>query len=95
MGVFSFPAITLNIGSDIQVMGAAANLLIPQIPAFAFSILFAAELIFFIDEFPYPKFADVLKWLCVSLLLYVAEYAYFQNESVDNLFSYRIFIYED
>src|SRR5450759_4276743 len=32
MAVFSFPAITLNIGSDIQGMGAVANLLIPPIP---------------------------------------------------------------
>lgn len=34
MAVFSFPAITLNIGADIQGMGAVANLLIPQIPIF-------------------------------------------------------------
>jgi NRAMP (natural resistance-associated macrophage protein)-like metal ion transporter len=32
MMLFSFPAITLNIGADIQGMGAVANLLIPQIP---------------------------------------------------------------
>src|SRR6202521_2977458 len=31
MMVFSFPAITLNIGADIQGMGAVANLLVPQV----------------------------------------------------------------
>jgi NRAMP (natural resistance-associated macrophage protein)-like metal ion transporter len=71
MMLFSFPAITLNIGSDIQGMGAVANLLIPQIPPFAFSIIFTCLLIFCIIRFPYQKFAAVLKWLCISLLLYV------------------------
>ena len=35
MVLFSFPAIILNIGSDIQGMGAVASLLLPQIPDFA------------------------------------------------------------
>jgi len=61
--LFSFPAITLNIGSDIQGMGAVANLLIPQIPTFAFSIIFTGLLIFCIIKYPYQKFAVVLKWL--------------------------------
>jgi NRAMP (natural resistance-associated macrophage protein)-like metal ion transporter len=47
MMVFSFPAITLNIGADIQGMGAVANLLCPRIPTFAFSILFTLVLTFF------------------------------------------------
>ena len=49
MAVFSFPAITLNIGADIQGMGAVAHLLIPHIPTFAFSIIITAILIFFIQ----------------------------------------------
>src|ERR1035437_3875703 len=71
MAVFSFPAIILNIGADIQGMGAVANLLVPVIPTFAFSIIFTGLLIFFIIRFPYQKLALVLKWLCLSLLLYV------------------------
>lgn len=71
MAVFSFPAITLNIGADIQGMGAVANLLLPQIPTFVFSIIFTVVLIGFIIKFPYHKLAAVLKWLCLSLLLYV------------------------
>jgi len=71
MALFSFPAITLNIGADIQGMGAVANLLIPQIPSFVFSIIFTALLIFFIVRYPYTRLAFILKWLCLSLLLYV------------------------
>ena len=71
MAVVSFPAITLNIGADIQGMGAVANLMLPQIPTFAFSIIITALLIFFIIKFPYTKLAVILKWLCLSLLLYI------------------------
>lgn len=71
MAVFSFPAITLNIGADIQGMGAVANLLIPGIPSFVFSTVFTGLLVFCIIRFPFRKLAAVLKWLCLSLLLYV------------------------
>ncbi len=69
MMAFSFPAITLNIGADIQGMGAVAHLMVPSVPDFIFSILFTAILIFVIIRFPYKKLAMVLKWLCLSLLL--------------------------
>ena len=71
MMVFSFPAITLNIGADIQGMGAVANMLIPQVPTFAFSIIITAILMFAIVQYPYRKIANILKWLCASLLLYM------------------------
>jgi len=71
MMLFSFPAITLNIGADIQGMGAVANLLFPKVPVFAFSVGFTAILIFCIIKFPYQKIAAILKWLCMILLLYV------------------------
>jgi NRAMP (natural resistance-associated macrophage protein)-like metal ion transporter len=71
MAVFSFPAIILNIGADIQGMGAVANLLMPRIPSFVFSVLFTALLVSFMIRFPYRKLAGALKWLCLSLLLYV------------------------
>ena len=71
MAVFSFPAITLNIGADIQGMGAVANLLLPGIPSFVFSVAFTGLLVFCIIRYPFQKLASVLKWLCLSLLLYV------------------------
>jgi NRAMP (natural resistance-associated macrophage protein)-like metal ion transporter len=55
MLLFSFPAITLNIGADIQGMGAVANMIVPAI----------------IIKYPYQKLAKILKWLCLSILLYI------------------------
>ncbi len=71
MLVFSLPAITLNIGADIQGMGAVAHMMLPEIPAFAFSIIFTIILMFVIIKYPYQKLAIILKWLCISLFLYI------------------------
>ena len=71
MMLFSFPAITLNIGADIQGMGAVDNLLCPIVPSFVFSIIITAILMFTIVRYPYRKIANILKWLCASLLLYI------------------------
>ncbi len=71
MLLFSFPAITLNIGADIQGMGAVAHMICPQVPVFAFSIAFTAILMFVIIQYPYQRIAMILKWLCLSLLLYI------------------------
>ncbi|MEO6883861.1 MAG: divalent metal cation transporter [Bacteroidia bacterium] len=71
MLLFSFPAITLNIGADIEGMGAVANMIFPSIPISVFCIGFTAILMFIIIKYPYQKIAKILKWLCLSLLLYV------------------------
>ena len=71
MLLFSFPAITLNIGADIQGMGAVANMIFPSVPVSVFCVGFTAILMFIIIKYPYQKIAKILKWLCVSLLLYV------------------------
>lgn len=71
MLLFSFPAITLNIGADIQGMGAVANMIFPAIPVSVFSIGLTAILMFVIIKYPYQKIAMILKWLCLSLLLYM------------------------
>src|SRR5450432_703353 len=63
MLIFSFPAITLNIGADIQGMGAVAHMMLPQIPAFAFSIIFTTILMVVIIKYPYQKLSMILKWL--------------------------------
>ena len=70
MLLFSFPAITFNIGADIQGMGAVAHMLFPQIPVFGFSLIITGILIFIIIKYPYQKIAKILTWLCLSLLLY-------------------------
>jgi len=69
--IFSVPAIVLNISADIAGMGAVTNLLFPKIPAFLFSTLFTIVLISAIILFSYQKIARILKWLCLSVLLYM------------------------
>jgi len=71
MLLFGFPAITLNIGADIQGMGAVAHMLCPQIHANIFCVFFTVVLTFVIIKYPYQKIAKILKWLCLSLLLYI------------------------
>jgi NRAMP (natural resistance-associated macrophage protein)-like metal ion transporter len=71
MMIFSFPAIVLNIGADIEGMGAVAHLLAPGVPIFAFEILFTALILFMVINYPYQKIASILKWLCLVLLLYI------------------------
>src|ERR1035437_119623 len=70
MILFSVPAIVLNIGSDIAAMGAVANLLFPSVHSIILSIIFVVLLIVCLIYFPYRKIADVLKWLCLILMLY-------------------------
>ncbi|HTB07003.1 MAG TPA: divalent metal cation transporter [Bacteroidia bacterium] len=67
----SFPAIVLNIGADIAGMGAVANMLCPSVNSIIFSFLFVGLLIVCLIFFPYRKIADILKWLCVTLMLYI------------------------
>jgi NRAMP (natural resistance-associated macrophage protein)-like metal ion transporter len=69
--LFSIPAIILNIGADIAGMGAVTNLLFPKIPSFIFSLLFTIILMVSIVIFPYQKIAAILKWLCLSMFLYL------------------------
>ncbi len=71
MLIFSVPAIILNIGADIAGMGAVTNLLFPKIPSFVFSLLFTIIMMVTIIIFPYQKIAGILKWLCLSMFLYL------------------------
>lgn len=71
MILFSFPAIILNIGADIASMGAAAHMLFPQVPSFLFSSVFTLLIIVAIVRYPYQKIAAILKWFCITLLIYL------------------------
>lgn len=71
MLLLSFPAIVLNIGADIEGMGAVSNLLIPFIPGYVFSFVFTALLMYAIIKWSYQKIARILKWLCVAVLVYI------------------------
>lgn len=72
MMVLSVPAIILNIGADIAGMGAVANLIVPSVKPIIFSCAFTITLLILIVNLPYSKIASVLKYLCLSLLLYIA-----------------------
>ena len=71
MLILSVPAIILNIGADIAGMGAVTNLLFPKIPSFVFSVLFTLIMLICIIVYSYQKIAGILKWLCISMLLYL------------------------
>lgn len=52
-------------------MGAVAHMLIPGIPAAVFSVVLGVLLSYLIVVLPYARIATYLKWLCLSLLLYI------------------------
>ena len=60
---------TINIGADIGAMAAALNLIIPV--HFAILMLLLTAVMLFLEIFvTYQKYAKLLKWLCVVLLVY-------------------------
>jgi len=69
--VFSIPAIVLNIGADIAGMAAVSHMIIPSVKPVFFSIGFTLILLWLIVYLPYDKIVSVLKYLCLSVLLYV------------------------
>lgn len=69
--LFSFPSIILNIGANLAGMGAVANMLIPEIPPFAFALFFTMTITILVIRLNYQKIAAVLKWLCLVLCCYL------------------------
>ena len=60
---------TLNIGADIGAMAAAAHLIIP-ISFTILTILFTTIMLLLEVFVAYHKYAKLLKWLCLSLIVY-------------------------
>jgi NRAMP (natural resistance-associated macrophage protein)-like metal ion transporter len=69
--LLNIPAITLNLGADIQGIGAVSHMLYPKIPIPVYSIFFTLVLMFLIIKFPYRKISSILKWFCISILFYI------------------------
>jgi Mn2+/Fe2+ NRAMP family transporter len=67
----SFPAIILNIGANLAGMGAVAHMLVPGIPGPVFNILFGISITYLTIALPYRRIANILRWLCLSLLCYL------------------------
>ncbi len=61
---------TLNVGADIDGMAASAHMLLPA-PLPFWILLFAGTIILAEVFFSYRRFAQIVKWLCTSLLAYV------------------------
>jgi NRAMP (natural resistance-associated macrophage protein)-like metal ion transporter len=59
----------INIGADIGAIGASAGLIIP-IPAAALMVIFTFGILALEIAVSYRRYAEVLKWLTVSLLAY-------------------------
>jgi NRAMP (natural resistance-associated macrophage protein)-like metal ion transporter len=61
---------TINLGADLGAMGAAAQLIVPV--NFTVLVLFFTTAILILEIFTtYKTYAQILKWLCVTLFSYV------------------------
>ncbi|MGA1306828.1 MAG: NRAMP family divalent metal transporter [Candidatus Kapaibacteriota bacterium] len=67
---FGAPAIILNIGANIAGMGAVGHMMFPHIDAMYFGVFFTMLLMIFMIYLPYQKITSVLKYACLSLLVY-------------------------
>ena len=68
---FSFPAIVMNISADIAGKGAVCHMLFPKIPGIVYSVIFTLLILFIIIKMPYHRISSILKWLCISLFVYI------------------------
>jgi NRAMP (natural resistance-associated macrophage protein)-like metal ion transporter len=62
---------TVNIAADLASMAAALNLLLP-IPQMLGVVAFAVVILVLEIFVPYHRYAKILRWLCLSLVAYVA-----------------------
>jgi NRAMP (natural resistance-associated macrophage protein)-like metal ion transporter len=62
---------TVNIAADLASMAAALNLILP-IPQILGVVAFAVVILFLEIFIPYHRYAKFLRWLCLSLVAYVA-----------------------
>lgn len=62
---------SFNIGADLGSMAAATKLLIP-VPQIVLVLFFAVLMATLEIAIPYHKYAKVLRWLCLSLVSYIA-----------------------
>ncbi|MFC3909115.1 NRAMP family divalent metal transporter [Legionella dresdenensis] len=65
------PTIVFNISADIASMGAVIHLLVPAIPIFIASLVMCIFMLFYIIVLSYRQMVSFLKYLCLSLLLYL------------------------
>lgn len=71
MLLLMFPALVINIAANLSGMSAVTALLIPAIPVNVFSTFFAISLLLGFLFSSYKKIISVLKYLCLTLVLYL------------------------
>jgi NRAMP (natural resistance-associated macrophage protein)-like metal ion transporter len=81
------PAIVLNIGANIAGMGAVGTMLFPKIEPAYFSVFFTMLLFVFMMYLPYKKITSILKYLCLSLLVYCIVPFYYDGMSLSHIIS--------
>jgi Mn2+/Fe2+ NRAMP family transporter len=60
----------MNISADLGAMAASIKLIFPQIPLIGFSIFFSIIVLLSIILIPYKKYARILRYLTLTLLVY-------------------------
>ncbi len=70
VGLITIPAIMINVGADLLAMGAVANMLVPSVPTWAFSVAAGMAILAMLFLFDYERAANVLKWAACTLILY-------------------------
>jgi NRAMP (natural resistance-associated macrophage protein)-like metal ion transporter len=85
----SCPAFLLNIGADIAVLGDAGNLLFHNIPALYCSIGFTLLLFILMLLLPYKKLAAVMKFICLSLLVYLIV-PFFTSQKIGSIIHHSL-----
>lgn len=62
---------TFNVGADFAGMAAAANMVVPAIPAPAWVLIFGATLLLGLLYLSYRRIAAIIKYLTLSLFAYI------------------------
>jgi NRAMP (natural resistance-associated macrophage protein)-like metal ion transporter len=79
------PAVILNIAADLSAMGTVSNLLLPMIPSSFFSFIFTLIILVVVIRCNYKKCASILKWLCLSLGVYMIVPFFIRQDALEIL----------
>jgi Mn2+/Fe2+ NRAMP family transporter len=83
----SCPAFLLNMGADISVLGETGNLLFPHIAPLYCSIAFTLLLLLLMMVLSFKRLAHIMKFVCLSLVVYVAA-PFFYRQDVRTILKY-------
>ena len=83
----SCPAFLLNMGADISVLGETGNLLFPHIAPLYCSIAFTLLLFLLMIVLSLKRLAHIMKFVCLSLVVYVAA-PFFYHQDIISILKY-------